>query len=113
MLDKKEIGQRIKQIKESHIPPLTLAEFGAKLRNNDGYPIPKGTVDSWGRGFGIPKPEIIEQIALLGNVTMEWIYTGKEMPKLLCDDCKEELLIELNNTLLCPKCKVKFKISKL
>ncbi|PGZ57902.1 transcriptional regulator [Bacillus cereus] len=112
MIDKEAVGKRIKQIKNSHIPPLSLAEFGERLRNKDGNPISKGTVDSWMRGFGIPKKEVIEQIALIGGVTTEWIYTGKEMPKLLCVDCQGKLTIETNNTLLCPKCCVKYTLVK-
>lgn len=113
MLDKKAIGKRIEQIKNSHIPPLSYTELGERLRNKDGKPISKGTVNSWVRGFGIPIYEVIEQIARIGGVTTEWIYTGKEMLKLICEGCKEELIIESHNTLLCPKCSVKFKLSKL
>ncbi|MEC3263240.1 XRE family transcriptional regulator [Bacillus thuringiensis] len=111
MLDKKAFGKRVEQIKNSHIPPLSLVELGAKLKNNKGLPIPKGTVDSWIRGLGIPSKEIIEQLALIGNVTSEWIYTGKEMPKLICENCKSVLIIEANNTLSCTKCSAKFKLS--
>ena len=112
MMDKKVIGKRIKQIKNSHIPPLSLAEFGAKLRNKDGYPIPKGTVDSWGRGLCMPPREVVEQIAHIGNVTTEWIYTGKNIPKLICMECQEQLIIESNNNLMCPKCYEKYKLVK-
>ncbi|MEK7019810.1 hypothetical protein [Bacillus sp. FSL R9-9410] len=45
-MDRKAIGKRIKQIKNSHIPPLSYVELGEKLRNKDGNPISKGTVDS-------------------------------------------------------------------
>ncbi|MEB9569107.1 XRE family transcriptional regulator [Bacillus cereus] len=111
MLDKKAIGKRVEQIKNSHIPPLSLIELGAKLKNNKGLPIPKGTVNSWIRGLDIPSKEVIEQLALIGNVTLEWIYTGKEIPKLICENCNSVLIIEVNNTLSCTKCSAKFKLS--
>lgn len=110
MLDKKAIGKRMEQIKNSHIPPLSLIELGAKLKNNKGLPIPKGTVNSWIRGLGIPSREIIEQLALIGNVTSEWIYTGNEMPKLICENCNSVLIIEANNTLSCTNYGAKFKL---
>jgi hypothetical protein len=100
----------VEQIKNSHIPTLSLIELGAKLKNNKGLPIPKGTVNSWIRGLGIPSREIIEQLALIGNVTSEWIYTGKEMPKLICENCNSILIIEANNTLSCANCSAKFKL---
>ncbi|MGY1423285.1 XRE family transcriptional regulator [Bacillus cereus] len=111
MLDKKAIGKRVEQIKNSHIPPLSLIELGAKLKNNKGLPIPKGTVNSWIRGLGIPSKEVIEQLALIGNVTSEWIYTRKEIPKLICENCNSVLIIEVNNTLSCTKCNAKFILS--
>ncbi|KAA0768120.1 transcriptional regulator [Bacillus wiedmannii] len=113
MLDKTAIGKRIEQIKNTHIPPLSYSEFGTRLKNKDGKVISKGTVNSWVRGFGIPVHEVIEQIARIGGVTTEWIYTGKEMSKLLCEVCKEELIIESNNNLVCPICSSKFKLIKL
>lgn len=112
MMDKKAIGKRIKQIKESHIPPLTLAEFGAKLRNKDGNLIPKGTVDSWMRGLAYPPHYLVEQIARIGSVTTEWIYTGKNLPKLICMECQEKLIIETNNNLMCPKCCAEYILIK-
>ncbi|MBE7129476.1 XRE family transcriptional regulator [Bacillus mycoides] len=104
--------KRVEQIKNSHIPPLSLIELGAKLKNKEGLPIPKGTVNSWIRGLGVPSREIVEQLAFIGDVTPEWIYTGKEMPKLICEDCKSDLIIESNNTLSCTQCGAKFKLSK-
>lgn len=74
--DKKEVGKRIKFIKENHNPPISLSEFGQILKNTDGKSISKGTVDSWTRGFGIPAQSVIEQIALLGNTTIDWVYWG-------------------------------------
>ncbi|PEF45143.1 transcriptional regulator [Bacillus cereus] len=112
MLDKKAIGKRIEQIKNSYTPPLTYAEFGARLRCQNERPIPRGTVNSWVRGLCIPSRVVVEQIALIGNVTAEWIYTGKTLPKLLCMDCQEILIIETNNTLLCPKCCLKYELVK-
>ncbi|MGE6313532.1 XRE family transcriptional regulator [Bacillus cereus] len=112
MLDKKAIGKRIEQIKNSHIPPLSLVELGEKLKNKKGLPIPKGTVNSWIRCLCVPSREIVEQLALWGDVTPEWIYTGKEIPKLKCTDCKSDLIIESNNTLFCIQCSSNFKLSK-
>ncbi|ACM15826.1 predicted transcriptional regulator (plasmid) [Bacillus cereus Q1] len=112
MLDKKAIGKRIEQIKNSHIPPLNLVELGAKLKNKKGLSIPKGTVNSWIRGLSLPSIEIVQQLALIGDVTPEWIYTGTEIPKLKCEDCKSDLIIESNNIVLCIQCSTKFKMSK-
>ncbi|WP_232302928.1 XRE family transcriptional regulator [Bacillus cereus] len=111
-MDKKAIGKRIEQIKNFHTPPLSYVELGKRLRNKNGKPISKGTVNSWVRGFGIPNHEVIKQIASIGRVTTEWIYIGKEMPKLLCAECQEELMIESYETLLCTKCSMKFKVIK-
>ncbi|MGR5976161.1 hypothetical protein ACT7DE_18885 [Bacillus paranthracis] len=36
MLDKKSIGKRIEQIKNSSIPPLSYTELGRKLKNKEG-----------------------------------------------------------------------------
>lgn len=83
MLDKKSIGKRIEQIKNSSIPPLSYTELGRKLKNKEGLAIPKGTVNSWIRGLSIPSREIVEQLACIGDVTTEWIYTGKETPKFI------------------------------
>ncbi|MEK7019811.1 hypothetical protein [Bacillus sp. FSL R9-9410] len=62
--------------------------------------------------MGIPKHEVIKQIALIGGVTTEWIYTGENMPKLLCVDCQEKLMIETNNILVCPQCCVNYELVK-
>lgn len=74
--DKKEVGKRIKFIKENYNPPISLSEFGKILKSTDGESISKGTVDSWMRGFGLPSQTVIEQIASLGNTTSDWIYWG-------------------------------------
>lgn len=74
--DKKDVGKRIKQIKENYNPPISLKDFGDLLIDEKGKSISKGTVDSWMRGLGIPSKSTIEQIARLGNTTVSWIYWG-------------------------------------
>lgn len=74
--DKKDVGKRIKQIKENYNPPISLKDFGDLLIDEKGKTISKGTVDSWMRGLGIPSKSTIEQIAQLGNTTVSWIYWG-------------------------------------
>lgn len=74
--DKKEVGKRIKFIKEHHNPPISLAEFGQLLIDENGKSISKGTVDSWMRGLGLPSSSTIEKIATIGNTTVDWIYWG-------------------------------------
>ncbi|PFV50182.1 helix-turn-helix domain-containing protein [Bacillus cereus] len=74
--DKKDVGKRIKQIKENYNPPISLKDFGDLLIDEKGKNISKGTVDSWMRGLGIPSKSTIEQIARLGNTTVSWIYWG-------------------------------------
>lgn len=74
--DKKDVGKRIKQIKENYNPPISLKDFGDLLIDEKGKTISKGTVDSWMRGLGIPSKSTIEQIARLGNTTVSWIYWG-------------------------------------
>lgn len=74
--DKKDVGKRIKQIKENYNPPISLKDFGDLLIDEKGKNISKGTVDSWMRGMGIPPKSTIEQVALLGNTTADWIYWG-------------------------------------
>ncbi|MGR6899380.1 helix-turn-helix domain-containing protein [Rummeliibacillus sp. BSL5] len=74
--NKKDVGKRIKLIKENHNPPISLKDFGELLKDEKGGNISKGTVDSWMRGLGIPSKLTIEQIAQLGNTTIDWIYWG-------------------------------------
>ncbi|ONG86785.1 hypothetical protein BKK40_25780 [Bacillus cereus] len=74
--DKKDVGKRIKQIKENYNPPISLKDFGDLLIDEKGKTISKGTVDSWMRGLGIPPKSTLQQIARLGNTTISWIYWG-------------------------------------
>ncbi|WP_146550812.1 helix-turn-helix domain-containing protein [Rummeliibacillus suwonensis] len=74
--DKKEVGKRIRFIKEHHNPPISLTEFGQLLKDENGNSISKGTVDSWIRGLGIPSNSTIEKIAAIGSTTADWIYWG-------------------------------------
>ncbi|TKI39932.1 helix-turn-helix transcriptional regulator [Bacillus mycoides] len=75
-LDKKEVGKRIKQIIAKQDYPLSYAELGKRLVNKKGKAVPKATVHSWIRGLALPSLDIIKQLALLGDTTVEWVYQG-------------------------------------
>ncbi|PEB54598.1 hypothetical protein COO03_04990 [Bacillus sp. AFS098217] len=79
-LDKKEVGKRIIQIMGRK--NLTYEGLGKRLVNKEGNPVPKGTVYSWKRGLALPSLDIVKQLALLGDTTVEWIYQGKSLPEL-------------------------------
>ncbi|WP_198285151.1 helix-turn-helix domain-containing protein [Bacillus cereus] len=91
-LNKKEVGKRIKQIIDGRHSSLSIAELGNRLVKKDGYSVPKSTVNSWIRGLSLPPVYIGEQLASLGNTTVEWIYYGEILPKgMLTEVMKKEM----------------------
>ncbi|WP_242227310.1 helix-turn-helix domain-containing protein [Bacillus cereus group sp. BfR-BA-01315] len=74
--DKKEVGSRIKYIKENYRPPVSLNDFGNLLVDQKGEHISRGTLNSWMRGLAYPPHYLVEQIAELGGTTPDWIYWG-------------------------------------
>lgn len=74
--DKIEVGKRIKTIKETYKPPISLSDFGELLIDEKGNRLSKGTVNSWMRGLALPPVNLVEQIAKLGDTTTDWIYWG-------------------------------------
>lgn len=57
---------------------LSLSQFASKLINKNKKKLPKSTLNSYVRGLAVPPISILEQIAEIGNTTVNWIYTGKE-----------------------------------
>jgi transcriptional regulator with XRE-family HTH domain len=67
--DKKEVGQRIKVIREKL--GYSMDEFGKLISDS-----PRSSVNSWEKGVSIPKRDKLEKIAVLGNTTPDKILYG-------------------------------------
>lgn len=68
-LDKKEVGQRILQIRKKY--GYSMQKFGEIIDN-----APKGSVNSWEKGVNLPKEKRLKQIATLGNMTLNELLYG-------------------------------------
>ena len=98
---KKAVGERIKLIRKKR--GQTLEEFGNEIGG-----VLKSNVSKWERGQSLPNNTRIKKIAELGNVTVNYLLTGKSETELISDsinklfqsidsDAKEQLEI-LNKT---------------
>lgn len=67
--DKKEVGQRIKAIREKL--GYSMDEFGRLISDS-----PRSSVNSWEKGVSIPKRDKLEKIAVLGNTIPDKILYG-------------------------------------
>lgn len=67
---KEDVGRRIKEIREGL--GLTLEGFGKKLC------LGKTAIHQYEHGISTPSLETLAKIAELGNVTIDWLITGKE-----------------------------------
>lgn len=75
--DKKaEIGKRIQEI--INRKGMSQSEF-AELLLNDSTCNKK--VSDWVRGVNLPKVDILIEIARIGEVTLDWLLTGREYSK--------------------------------
>lgn len=75
IMDNKEIGKRIKQIRtNSFSTKLTQTEFGQLLTP----PVKKSSVRNWESGDNLPSSDRLKQIAKLGNVTIDYLLLGKK-----------------------------------
>ncbi|RMF60502.1 MAG: helix-turn-helix domain-containing protein [Calditrichaeota bacterium] len=68
-LDRKKVGERISRIMQA------AGMNQQQLATHLGISQPAVSLYLQGR---IPPPEVLYQLALLGNTSMEWILTGKE-----------------------------------
>jgi len=68
-LDKKQIGLRIRSIRESF--GWKLEDFGELV-----FEASKGTVSNWENGVNIPSKKRLERIAILGKTDVNWILHG-------------------------------------
>lgn len=73
--EKKGYGEKIKNIRTEL--NLTLEEFGKML----SPPAPKSLVWNWERERNLPNKERLEQIAILGNVSIDYLLTGNSIKK--------------------------------
>ena len=73
--EKKGYGEKIKNIRTEL--NLTLEEFGKML----SPPAPKSLVWNWERERNLPNKERLEQIAILGNVSIDYLPTGNSIKK--------------------------------
>lgn len=83
-IDKKQVGQRIKQLRLSL--GLTLEELGKKFNTS------KATVYNWEVGRNLPNKDNTKEIASLGNITVnELLYGSKEayVKAIIQEYCKE------------------------
>lgn len=67
--NKKEIGIRIREIRKEN--NLTYKKFGALISN-----AASGTVSNWESGIYVPNRKRLEQIANLGNTTIDYLIWG-------------------------------------
>lgn len=74
--DKKQIGERIRLIKEEK--GYTLKGLG-ELLIRKGKTISKYTINSWIRGLSIPPADVITQLAIISGRSEQWILTGEEL----------------------------------
>lgn len=73
VVDKKAVGERIRQVRESLPGKPIQAKFYEIL-----YDIPdKDKVNRWENGNRDPKLQDIARIAAVGDVSIEWLLTGK------------------------------------
>ena len=73
VVDKKAVGERIRQVRESLPGKPIQAKFYEIL-----YDIPdKDKVSNWENGNRDPKLQDIARIAAVGDVSIEWLLTGK------------------------------------
>ncbi|TLG79728.1 helix-turn-helix domain-containing protein [Vagococcus zengguangii] len=75
-IDNKEIGKRIKKIRTEFSPKKISLEAFGKLLNP---PADKAAVSKWEKGAYLPNKARLEQIAQLGNVTLEYLLYGKQI----------------------------------
>lgn len=68
-IDKKKIGERIKQIRNAG--RWSLKDFGEIVLNAS-----KGTVSNWEHGVNVPNKKRIERLARIGNKNIDWILYG-------------------------------------
>lgn len=75
VIDKKAVGKRIKRIRtEKFEKKMTLEDFG----NLISPPAGRALVSHWERGINLPNTDRLKQIALLGNVSTDYLLFGKE-----------------------------------
>lgn len=68
-IDKNAIGNRIYNIRKEK--GYTMEQFGKLVGDT-----PKGTVNNWEKGNNLPNKKRLEKIAILGNVSVEWLKYG-------------------------------------
>lgn len=74
-INNKEVGKRIKKIRtESFEKKITLEEFG----NLINPPVAKSLVSHWENGINLPNSDRLKQIAELGNVTTDYLLSGRK-----------------------------------
>lgn len=73
VVDKKAVGKRIRQVRESLPGKPIQAKFYEILYDISD----KDTVSEWERGIKDPKLQDIARIAAVGDVSIEWLLTGK------------------------------------
>ena len=80
-INKKIVGQRIKQIRLSY--GWTLKKFSNELSTliSENKLIAEGVISRWESGVSLPNPERLKAIATIGNITVEqllWSYLDKD-----------------------------------
>lgn len=68
-IDLSACGQRIYQIRKKH--HCSMARFAKLLGNTSA-----STINNWEKGNNLPKTARLEQLALLGNTTVNWLLYG-------------------------------------
>lgn len=94
-VDKKEVGERILKIRKEY--GYSMERFGEIIDN-----APKGSVNSWEKGVNLPNEKRLEQIATLGNVTLNELLYGsfkKYADKLITDKLGIELPEKMSEVL--------------
>lgn len=71
-VDKKEVGQRIKDVRLS--TGLTLEDFGERIGG-----VSKGAVYHWESGKNLPNKPRLERIAEMGNLSVDYLLYGKQV----------------------------------
>lgn len=82
-VDKKEVGQRIRSIRNSL--NLSMEKFGQLIGD-----LPRSTVNNWERGMNLPKKETRERIAEVGHTTDEYLLYGDDENQYILDLLKKK-----------------------
>lgn len=94
VIDKKTVGQRIKNIRKKY--GYSMQKFGEMIDN-----APKGSVNSWEKGVNLPNDKRLQQIALLGNISINELLYGS-FENYVNDLIEEKLGVHLPETFSYP-----------